>query len=186
MSTKPQGPAVRVTAVNHDPLAQFSAELAERFPRRVIQRFIMPKAVRECREVFIIEISSREELDAAIFTESIVTPAERSSAKLMAEAERREVIRISIVGLGELHNGAIAYRHTNVNAAVPFAEISDWPSKAWVALHRFYGEVNGVPTAELDEGTKGAQIVGAFYAPKTATPDGADTGRSADSTGANT
>jgi FAD/FMN-containing dehydrogenase len=169
-----------------DALGAFSAALAQRFPNRVIQRFTMPSNVRECREVFILEITSREEIQAATWTDSIMTPIERASSKLAAEAERRESIRLAIVGIGEARDGAIVYRHAN-NDGTPLAEISDWSSKAWAALHTYFGEVNGVPIAELKEGTRGAQIVGAFYAPKTEeTPGGAAAGRSSASSGRST
>lgn len=167
------------------PLEAFSNALAQRYPGRVIQRFAMPSTVRECREVFILEISSNEEIQAAIFTDTIMSPIERSSAKLTAECERRESIRLAIVGLGELVNGAIAYRHTNIDGA-PLGEISSWSSKSWAALHRYFGEVNGVPISEINEGIQGAQIVGAFYAPKTETPPSAGTGRSGGSSGTST
>lgn len=166
-------------------LAGFSAALAERYPNRIIQRFVMPANVRECREIFILEISSNEEIQAAIFADSVMTSIEKSSQKLAVEAERRESIRLAIVGLGELRDGSIAYRHTNADGA-PLGEISNWSSKAWAALHRYFGETNGVPMSEIDEGIKGAQIVGAFYSPPDETPASAAIGRSGDGSGTST
>lgn len=186
MSIKPaQG---RATAPEQlTPLELFSRQLAERFPKRVVKRFAMPASVPEAREIFMLELNSRDERDAAIFTDAIVTAIERSSYKLIMEAEKREQIRLSIVGLGELVAGEIAYRHTNTDPAIPLAEITDWSSRAWVPLHRYFSEVNGVPNDEIDEGIKGAQIVGAFYAPKKQeTPASAAIGRSDASSGANT
>lgn len=181
-----EGKPIGVVTQPTTPLELFSNALAQRFPNRVIQRFVMPKTIRECREIFILEINSREELRAAIFTDAIMEPVERSSAKLTAEAERRESIRMAIVGLGRVQGDAVVYMHTNTDEAIPLAEISDWSSKSWAALHRYFGEVNGVPMSEIDEGIKGAQIVGAFYAPKitSATPANAVTGKSGGSSGA--
>ncbi len=166
-------------------LAAFSAALAERYPDRMIQRFVMPSNVRECREVFILEITSNEEIQAAIFTDSIMSSIEKASPKLASEAERRESIRLAIVGLGEARDGGIAYRHTNTDGA-PLGEISNWSSKAWAALHRYFAEVNGVPMSEINEGIEGAQIVGAFYTPQDGTPASAATGRSGDGSGTST
>jgi hypothetical protein len=190
MATRsPQGraapPAAAAPPLNG--LDEFSQQLAERFPGRVLKRFVMPSSIVQCREVFMLELTSRDEVSAAIFTDTILTAIERASYRLTQEAEQRECIRLAIVGLGSEQGGKLAYRHTNLDPAVPLAEISDWPAKAWVALHQYFRETNGVPQAEIDEGIRGAQIVGAFYAPKrNETQASADIGRSDESSGANT
>lgn len=176
------------TATDDTPLRRFSQQLAQRFPKRVVKHFVMPRNVREAREIFIIEITSDEEIQAAIFAESSMSSIERASQKLAQEAERRECIRQSIVGLGRTADGSaegeVIYEVANANG-VPL-EMPGWTSKAWAALHAFFGEVNGVPTAELIEGIVGARTVGAFELPTSATRASAETGRSGARSGAST
>jgi len=118
--------------------------------------------------------------------ESLASSAEKASMKLMLESERREMIRLSLVGMGKrTPGGAVRYEHKN-NDGAPLDEISTWPSKAWVALQNYYGETNGVPQAELSEGIKGALIIGAFAPPNLATLASAATGKSGGNTGEST
>jgi hypothetical protein len=164
--------------------ATFSRELAARFPGVMIKRFVMPSTVRVAREVFIREVTSKDEIDAAIFADAVSSPAEKASNRLMNDAERREIIRLAIVGIG---NGdapqapqlgkpmaappEVRYRHVN-HDGVPLEEINGWTQGAWSALYSYYGEVNGVPVDEVLEGLKGARTVGAFAPPTNATLDG--------------
>ena len=69
------------------PLATLSRELAERYPNRLIRRFRMPSNVREAREVFLIEMTSRDEIQAAIFADAVMSIDEKRSVRLTAEAE---------------------------------------------------------------------------------------------------
>jgi len=166
-----------------NPLRKFSRELALRFPERVIKRFAMPKSVRqldaerrECREVFILEITSRDEIEAAMMADAMMSPVERQSYKLTQEAERREAIRLSIVGVGKLVGDDIMYSHTNADG-IPLGEINGWSIKAWAALQLYFGQLNGVPDTELAEGLLGAQTVGAFEPPTGETLASAERGR---------
>lgn len=168
-----------------DSLTQFSAELAERFPGIMIMRFAMPKNVRVIREVFIRELSSRDEIEAAILTDSLTSDIEKRSIKLTVEAERRECVRLSIVGVGRLVGGRLVYEHTNTGG-VPYAEPTHWNLGTWAALGAYFGEVNGVPSSELAEGIKGAQAVGAFAPPTSETLASAAPGRSGGISGAST
>lgn len=179
-------------AVSEGPIGnvdQLSRELAQRFPDRFVQRFVMPFNVREAREVFLMEITNRDEINAAVLADALMSAQERASYKLAADAERRECIRISLVAIGEGKVGAVidpktgerakvpvAYRHTGADG-LPFVEINDWSGKAWAALHTFFGQLNGVPTDELRQGIEGAQTVGAFAPPQSETLASADPGR---------
>jgi len=166
-------------------LDEFSRALAGRLPGRLVMHFVMPSKVRECREVFIQELTSQDEVQAAMLTDQVISDIERRSTKLTLEAERRESIKLAIVGLGELNGSSVAYRHVNADGA-PFAEPDGWSLPAWTALHRYFSEVNGVPNEELTEGIEGARTVGAFASPTSATRASADTGRSGASSGATT
>ncbi len=164
-------------------LEQFSQQLAARYPDRMIQQFVMPTNVRECREIFLMEITSRDEIRAAALADAMMSPQERASQKLANDAEKRECIRISIVGIGERAGGwrapdgvAISYRHVD-NNSIPFVEINDWSGKAWASLHTYFGQLNGVPIVEIEKGIMEARTVGAFAPPKSAIPASADTGR---------
>lgn len=162
-----------------DGLIAFSAELATRHPNIVIKAFTMPRKIAECREVFIREMTGQDEIEAAIMADSILSTIEKQSMKLTLEAERRESMRAAIVGLGELKGGKIVYRHAN-SEGVPL-DLSyqgrPWTQAAMTALSRFYAEVNGVPTEELEEGIKEARTVGAYAPPTSATHASADTGK---------
>lgn len=176
---KPDGEAM--PDVGDSPLAQFSRELAQRFPDRMIRRYVMPSQVRECREVFMMEITSRDEVQAAIFADATMSLIEKSSIRLSADAERRECIRLSIVGMGKLTDkhdprSPVRYEHKNEDGE-PLSEISDWSGKAWTSLQTYFGMINGVPTEELAEGLRGALTVGAFAPPTSATPQSAASGK---------
>lgn len=157
-------------------LVKFSQELGQRFPERMIKRFTMPSNVRECREVFILEITSRDEIQAAIMADSMMSAIEKGSYKLTQEAERREAIRLAIVGIGRQVGDRVAYEHAN-DTGIPLAEINDWSIKAWTALHLYFGQLNGLADVEIAEGLVGAQTVGAFAPPISATPASAEHGR---------
>lgn len=175
------------TAPITDARAQFEREMAMRFPAPLlVTRFVMPRNVRDCREVYFRELDSLDEREAAKMADLLTDSVEKSSSKLMAEAERKECIRIALVGYGKVGaGGAVVYKHTN-DSGVPLDEINGWRLPAWTSLHRYFGELNGVPTAELEEGIRGAQIVGAPAPPSGETLASADTGRSAGSTGTST
>ncbi len=157
-------------------LDAFSDELAKRFPDLVVKRFVFPKNVRHAREIFLREIDGKDEIAAAAMADGTMSPLEKASNKLAADAERRESIRIAIVGIGERVGGKraaedapIAYRHVN-NDGVPFTAINTWPINAWACLYAYNGEINGVPMAELVQGITEARTVGAFAPPTNATP----------------
>lgn len=179
-------PARPASLPHSEVLTAFSRELAERFPERLIKRFVMPARIREIREVFIRELTSRDEIEAAIIADGMMAQIEKESSKLTMEAERRESIRIAIVGVGhQSSDGSMRYDHTNTGG-VPYGAPADWGLGAWTTLHRYFAEVNGVPTAELQEGIQEAQTVGAFASPIGGIPASADTGRSGASSGTNT
>lgn len=182
-------PSVSAPPGEDTPLEQFSRELAERFPGLVVKRFVMPAQIRAIREIFIRELSSLDEIEAAIMTDSMISDIERKSIKLTMEAERRECVRLSIVGVGRAltatAGGFVAYEHTN-QGGVPFGEPTRWNLGTWAALGAYFGEVNGVPSSEITEGIKEAQIVGAFASPISATPASAASGRSGGASGAST
>lgn len=176
----PAAPPANVEGVEgaapDSPLMRFSRELGNRFPNRMIRRYVMPSSVRECREIFMMEITSREEVEAAIMADATMSILEKSSVRLSGDAERRECIRLSIVGIGAGKLGElVTYRHTNQDGE-PLSEISDWSGKAWTAMQTYFGMLNGVPTEELAEGLKGAQTVGAFAPPTSGTPASAASG----------
>jgi len=166
-------------------LAEFSKALAERFPHLMIQRFVLPRKVREARELFIREVDSNDTVEAAILADATMTSIEKGSFKLTLEAERRQLAKLSIVGLGVQRGGRLVYEHANADG-IPLAFDPPWTEAAWTALLKHYNDVNGVPTEELEEGTQGALTVGAFAPPMHVTPASADTGRSAGSSGGNT
>lgn len=190
MTTKPHGrtPAATAPPDLTGPLERFSQQLAQRFPKRVVRHFVLPSNIREIREVFIIEITSEEEIQAAIMADGMMSSIEKSSQKLAAEAERRECIRLSIVGIGKTPDGTVLgevhYEPANVDG-IPL-EMPGWTSKAWAALHVYFGQVNGVPNEELASGILEARTVGAFASPTSATRASAATGRSGGSSGAST
>lgn len=187
MSTKQEmgaaGPP-KIRAVSAE-LAEFSRALGERYPSRVIQRFVLPRKVREARELFIREVDSNDTVEAAILADAIMGPIEKGSYKLTLEAERRQLAKLSVVGLGILRGGRVVYEHAN-HDGIPLAFDPAWTEPAWTALLRHYSDVNGVPAEELEEGTQGALTVGAFAPPMHVIPGSADIGRSAGSSGGNT
>lgn len=155
-------------------LEAFSRELAQRFPDRIVQRYRMPPRVKECREVFFVEMRSRDQVRAAAMADASMTAEERRSYKLANDAEERESIRLTIVGFGK--GSPVAYEHVNTNEAIPLGEISEWSAKAWSALVSYFNAMNGLPASEIAEGIVGAETVGAF-APPSANQAGPGAGR---------
>lgn len=163
------------------PLARLSRELAARFPDTMARRYVLPRNVTDCREVFMREITSRDEVEAAIMADATMSLAEKQSVRLTADAERRECIRLAIVALGKLVDkrdplSQVVYEHVNHDGE-PFSEINDWKGKTWTCLQTYFGMLNGVPTEELAEGLVGAQTVGAFAPPTSAIRASAESGK---------
>lgn len=157
-------------------LAQFSAELADRFKNRLIKRYVLPKSCTNCAEVFVRELTSRESIDAAVIADSMMSGVERSSTKLAEAAEEREQVRTAICGFGDRRGDTVVYRHVNVGST-PLGEINDWGKRYWDAFKLYFNDVNGMPAAEFLEGFRGAQIVGAFVPPASGIPASASDGR---------
>lgn len=157
-------------------LAKFSEELAGRFPKRTIKRYVLPTVVNECAEVFIRELTSYDCIEAAILADGLMSAVEKTNAKLAEAAEKREQIRIAIVGVADRLPTGVSYRHVNAGAA-PLGEINDWGKRVWDALEVYYNDVNGMPLEEFVSGLKGAQIVGAFAPPNRETLASASGGR---------
>lgn len=159
------------------PLGRFSASLAERYPDTLIKRFVMPSRIRECREVFIREIDSQDEIMAASMADTTMSVAERNSERLANEAEKRELIRISIVGLGKLPAGGgdVVYEAVGGDDGIPLV-ISKWKYPTWIALYRFFPQVNGVSEAEMFSGMMEACVVGALAPPRTSGTPARDSG----------
>lgn len=161
-----------------DALEAFSRELAVRFPDREIKRFVLPRAIRKHREIFIREIGTRDGIEAATMADSLMGPLERASVRLTNEAEERECVRLAIVGFGDAAaDGAVSYWHTNTNKAIPLAEIDGWPKALMDATTRYFNIVNGLPPEEFIAGILEARTVGAFAPPTSAIRASADPGR---------
>lgn len=159
----PQAPPDDVT--NAD-LVRFETALQARYPGRVIKRYEMPANISQARAVYILELTSRDELEAAKMADTLMEAIERSSNRLAAARERTEMMRVSLVGL--VTRNPLGYRHVNHDGA-PFMEIDNWPAKATTALAAFYGDCNGINTAELGEGIMGARTIGATAPPTSGT-----------------
>lgn len=168
-------------------LAQFSRDLATRFPGLEIRRYVLPRVVTQCREVFIRELTSEDIIMAASFADSLMSANEKASVRLSRDAEERECVRVAIVGFGDAQPAgkdakggnvwsACVYRHVNLDGA-PLGEINAWPKRMWDAFTRYYNDVNGLPIEEFIEGLQGATIVGAFAPPTGAIPASASPGR---------
>jgi hypothetical protein len=163
--------AAKRQGVEETPMQSFERELMERYPGRVIKRFDMPARVREARAVYIKEITSKDELEAARMADATMTTIEKESLQLAIEARRKESMRLSIVGVVP-RKEPIQYRHIG---AVPFVEMNDWSAKAMTCLRLYYGEVNGITDEEILEGLKGQRTIGESAAPTNATPPQAST-----------
>jgi hypothetical protein len=172
MSNQKAAAAAHVARVDETPLARFERELQERNPNREITRFDFPSKIKEARAVYIKEISSKDALEAAKYADATASDIEKKSVKLMADAERKEHLRISIVGV-VTRKEPLEYRH--IGGAHPFHEIDTWSDKAMTCLLLYYNQVNGIPTDEVLEGLKGARIIGASAPPTSATPASAAT-----------
>ena len=142
----------------------FEAEILRRNPTRKprdIARFDFPPEISEARAVYLFEMKAKDELAAAEMADATMTDVERKSAHRALEAERREAIRLSIVGLivEDENTGALQRRH--IDQSAPLMEIDDWSSKAWAALRTFFGDLNGIPVEELGKSVAGVRKLGA-------------------------
>jgi hypothetical protein len=133
----------------------FEAEIVKRNPGRRIQRYDFPVGVTDARAVYLFELKGTDELLAAEMADANMKPAERKSVSLAFEAERRESIRLSIVGL--IDDGNVR-RH--IDQSMPLMEIDDWSMKGLHALRTFYSDLNGLPAEELGNALKGTRKLG--------------------------
>jgi hypothetical protein len=135
---------------------RFEAEIVQRNPGRRISRFDFPRGIDEAIAIYMFELKAKDELLAAEMADANMTDRERKSVARAIEAEQRESIRLSVVGLVQVDaRGAIQRRH--IDQAQPLMELDDWSSKSWAALRTFFGELNGIPTEELGNAARGAR-----------------------------
>jgi hypothetical protein len=140
---------------------EFEQEIARRNPgRKHITRFDFPSNVIDARAVYMFEMTGKDELVAADMADANMTDSERKSMTRAIEAERREGIRLSIVGLitHDEDTGELVRLH--VDQAKPLMQIDDWSTKAHAALRTFFGELNGLPMEELGNAVRGARKLG--------------------------
>lgn len=110
------------------------------------KKFTMPAGL-DAGSVIIRELRSKDEIDAAIAADGRMSADDRNNAVLALTIERKEAIRLSLVGIdGRLVN----------TEGVPCMEIDDWTIRSWTALSRFFGELNGIPGDELGKAVEGA------------------------------
>lgn len=145
-------------SVDETALERFERELHARYPERITRRYAMPSAVKQCLAVYLVEVTTRDEIQASIYADATMTQLEKRSAQLVSEAQRRETMRASIVGLVTRDQTPV-YRHVN-NGGAPFHEFDEWPAKVSAALLTYFNELNGLNTDELIEGLKGARTIG--------------------------
>jgi hypothetical protein len=123
----------------------------------------------------MFEMKARDELLAADMADANMTEAERKSMQRALEAERREAIRLSIIGL--VVEGGEGLSRRAIDQSEPLMEIDEWSTKAWAALRTFFGDINGIPLEELGNAVRGARKLGVASA-LPVTPPQAATGRS--------
>jgi len=140
----------------------FEAEIVARHPGRRIARYDFPEGVSEARAVYLFELKAKDEVTAAEMADANMSQAERRSMARAMEAERREAIRLSIVGLID-DSGR---RH--IDQATPLMEIDEWSSKSTAALRAFHSDLNGLPMDELGKALRGARKIGGVLPAKAA------------------
>lgn len=133
----------------------FELELVGRNPGRRIMRFDFPADVQDARAVYMIALKGKDLLVASQAADATMTSIEKASGKLTYEAELRESIRLSIVGL-VMPDGA--RRH--IDQSVPLAEIDDWSLGALFCLRNFHTDINGVPIEEVGKAVREARRIG--------------------------
>lgn len=163
---KKSPPAIAAPEVSPEDAA-FEAEIMKRYPGRRITRFDFPSGMDEALAVYLFEMKAKDELAAAEMADATMSDTERKSMNRALEAERREAIRLSIVGLVEADPASGAIRRRHVDQAVPLMEIDEWSSKAWAALRTYFGDLNGLPVEELGNAVRGARKLGAATLPAT-------------------
>jgi len=161
-----KSPAESPQPPSADDLA-FEAELRARHPKRkTIRRFNLPSVVLDARAVYLAEMANRDTLRAAEMADVLMTDIERKSGQLTLEAERRESVRLAIVGVVDPDG---TRRH--VDQSKPFLEIDDWSSKAWSCLYMFHHDLNGIPAEEVKKAVASARTVGAVARVETPAAD---------------
>lgn len=134
----------------------FEAEMRARYPKREIRRFDFPSAIANARAVYLAEMLQRDMIRAAEMADAVMTDVERKSGQLVVEAERREAVRLSIVGLVTKDGG-----RQHIDQSKPLMEIDDWSSKAWTCLFNFHHELNGLPVEEVKKAVASGRVIGA-------------------------
>lgn len=145
----------------------FEAQLRERHPRRAIERIDFPSQVTDARAVYMTELTSRDTIRAAEMADSVMTDIERKSGDLAVQAERRESVRLSVVGVVGPHGDRRA-----IDQAKPLMELDDWSQRAWTCLFNGFQQLNGLPMEDVKKMLAGARRVGvaALATPADAAP----------------
>jgi hypothetical protein len=149
-------------SVSSEDLA-FEADLSRRNPtRKTITRFDFGPSVSEAAAVYMFEYVAKDEIAAADMADATMTDAERKSLSRANEAERRELMRLSVVG--------VVYRDGTrrvVDAASPLFELDDWGGKALYQLRSFFTTLNGLSPEELGKAVASARRIVAGADPST-------------------
>jgi hypothetical protein len=132
----------------------FERELMSKNPGRKITRYDLPGDVEEAAAVYMFKMKNKDDLLAAEMADANMTAAERKSQQLTADAQRREAIRLSIVGIVN-RDGT----RRLIDGTRPLMELDDWDSSSWAALRTYFGDLNGLPMEELGNALRDARRV---------------------------
>lgn len=110
------------------------------------KRYPMPKGT-EAKTITMRELRGGDEILAALAADQIMTASAKMNIALAMQYERRESARLSIV---EIDGVALAADDPKRQ------QIDDWGLRAWTAIMRFYGDLNGLPEDELGNCLTGA------------------------------
>lgn len=163
---KKEAPPAPVVSVED---RDFEMEIARRNPKRKpkdIARFDFPSDIEDARAIYMFEMKAKDELAAAEMADTMMTDHERKSMQRTMEAEQREGIRLSIVGvILEDETGQLVRLH--VDQAKPFMMMDDWSIKTLGAMRTFHRELNGVNTVALGNAVRSARRLGVATLPET-------------------
>lgn len=153
-------PPAALEAASDPAFAAFEEMLRASFPDKRVRRCPMPDGVAQVAVIWIRELDSDDELQAAELADLFATDTQRRKPRLMMQLEQREAKRVSICAIQRRGQAPELITH-----GVPFVEINKWPQGFWAALELHYLDLNGLPPEELGKSLAGAAVLGATLPP---------------------
>lgn len=117
-------------------------------PKRVARRFTLPERC-DIRSFTMRELDGNDEIEASIWAEKNVPPAQSQSPLAMMAQEQKEAIRLSLVEVDDVP----------ITPGVPYMDMDHWSMRTMRFVRQAFGITNGVEEDELKNFEAEASLV---------------------------